>query len=180
MRPHTETARTFEAAQALGLGLGANLALTIAAQAGVVAGVPAAHEWPAAAGAMGGLVAALVHVAAIGLSADAPSRRDVVRAVVEGVFSVIVGGVSAGYLTVQVARVANMTDPADRLAVGFAVGVFAWRAAPGFIGLARGLASPKASLRAFVVRWLGLDAPGPAPVPAPVPGPAPSPEERTL
>lgn len=154
MKPPGAPSRTTETAFAFAVGFFYVLWAGVAEAAPEVVG-PLRLLWqtPAMAGALGGLVGALAHVAAITLAPVAVSRRDVRRAIIEGVFSVIVGAISAHYLTGQAARFVPHIDRADRLSVAFGVGVLAWRAAPGVLAGVR-LATQPGELKAMLLRAL--------------------------
>ena len=171
-RPSTRPApsRTAEMTAALAVGFALNLLATAAfASAGVGATLQVAAQWTGVAGSLGGLVAALMHFSAVALSSEPAEPREVRRAVVEGLFSVVVGGITASYLALRVALFFRLVDAAmvertgglppraaaDVSAVGFGIGVLAWRLAPGIIGGAKLIASPK-NLRDLFRKWLGL------------------------
>lgn len=163
--------REAETAWALAIGFMLSM-LAGVARAAAPAVAPAASpvlallvETPAFAGAMGGLVAALVHFSAIALAPVSASRRDVVRALLEGVFSVVVGAICAHFATRQVAHLVPQLDAGDRLGVGFLVGVLAWRVAPVFITLATDPGRVQrvlAGVFAGLARQLGGSVPPPA------------------
>lgn len=147
--------REVEAALALAIYFVGTLTASVA-----TAAVPAAPtasplvamiETQAFAGSMGGLVAALVHVAAIVLAPTPATGRAARVAVIEGVFSIVVGGIVGQYLTDQVAHFLPRLDQGDRQGIAFAVGVLAWRAAPIVIRFA----TDPDLVRRTLVGWLG-------------------------
>ena len=138
---------------AAGIGFMLNLAVSVAAYAGVISPRTVDPQWVAVAGAAGGLVSALVHIGVVSLGAEPVSRREVVRAAIEGLFAVLVGGLVAAYLGPQANRFFQDATPSDLRAVGFGIGMGAWRFAPGVFGAIKLLSNP-ATLRDLLLRWL--------------------------
>ena len=110
---------------ALGIGTVLNLGVSLSAYAGVLPTAALDREWStmALAGASGGLVSALVHIGVACLGAEPPTRAEIARALVEGLFAVIVGAFCAGYLGgPAAARFIPSASASDLRAVGFGVG----------------------------------------------------------
>lgn len=147
-------ARLWEPFTALGVGTVLNLTVSLSAYAGVLPAPALDPQWLAAAGAAGGLVSALVHVGVVCLGAEPPTREEITRALIEGLFAIIVGALFAGYLGPLTARLLPAAGSADLRAVSFGVGMLAWRVAPGFFGAAKLLSNP-ATLRDMAINWLG-------------------------
>ncbi|WGM45227.1 hypothetical protein KOAAANKH_00088 [Brevundimonas sp. NIBR10] len=145
--------RWLEPCSALGIGFVLNLAVSVAAWAGVISPRTVDPEWIAVAGAAGGLVSAMVHIGVVSLGPEPVERRDVVRAAIEGLFAVLVGGIVAAYLGPQAGRFFQDATPSDLRAVGFGIGMGAWRFAPGVFGALKLLSNP-ATLRDLALRWL--------------------------
>lgn len=143
---------------ALGIGAVLNLALTVAANATGIAAIIVDPQWAAWSGAAGGLVSALVHLGVVCLGAEPPTRQEILRGAIESVFAVIVGGLCAGFAVPSIIRFLHSAAPADVRAIGFGVGMLAWRVAPGVFGAAKLLSSPS-TLRDIALRWLGARAP---------------------
>jgi len=142
-----------EPCSALGIGFVLNLTVSMAAYAGVISPRAVDPEWVAVAGAAGGLVSALVHIGVVSLGAEPVGRREMVRALIEGLFAVLVGAIMAGYLGPQAARFFEGATASDLRAVGFGIGMAAWRFAPGLFGALKLLSNP-ATLRDLAIRWL--------------------------
>ena len=138
---------------AAGIGWMLNLCVSAVAYAGVINPQSVDPQWVAVAGAAGGLVSALVHIGVVSLGAEPVGRREVIRAAVEGVFAVLVGAIVAAYLGPQANRFFAEATPSDLRAVGFGIGMGAWRFAPGVFGAIKLLSNP-ATLRDLALRWL--------------------------
>ncbi len=146
---------------ALGIGTVLNLCVSLSAYADVLPAAALDREWSnmAWAGAAGGLVSALVHIGIACLGAEPPTKQEILRAVVEGLFAVVVGAFCAGYFGAPAgSRFLPTASASDLRAVGFGVGMMAYRFAPGFFGALKLLSDP-AALRDLAMRWLaGLGA----------------------
>lgn len=138
---------------AAGIGFVLNLAVSVAAYAGVISPRTVDPEWIALAGAAGGLVSALVHIGVVSLGAEAAEPREVVRGLIEGAFAVVVGALVAGFWAPAATRFWPDATPSDLRAIGFGVGMAAWRFAPGVFGAIKLLSNP-ATLRDLAIRWL--------------------------
>lgn len=101
------------------------------------------------AGAIGGLTMALIHFVGQAFAEERPSRHKVLKAAVEGLTAVIVAPGAAFYLTSQIARMFPGSESADLLWLAYAIGVFAWRVAPGVIATVQALAQPK-----YLLNWI--------------------------
>lgn len=145
--------RWVEPLTALGVGFLLNLTVSMAAYAGVISANPLDPEWVAVAGAAGGLVSALVHIGVVSLGPEPASPREILRATVEGGFAILVGALVAGYVAPQSERFWPGMTPADLRAIGFGIGMGAWRFAPGVFGAVKLLSTP-AALRDLALRWL--------------------------
>ena len=110
----------------------------------------------AVSGAAGGFVAALVHFSAIALTPPVEGQsRNVVAALTEGVFSVVVGGIAAHYLALPLATGLPWVPPSSAPVVGFGIGGFAWQTAPSFLAGVKLAASPRRIARAILQRIAG-------------------------
>jgi hypothetical protein len=152
--------RWLELPSAAGIGFVLNLTVSFAAYAGVISPAHVDPEWIAVAGAAGGFVSALVHIGVVSLGPEPVGRREVVRAILEGVFAVLVGAIVAAYLGPQASRFFQDATPSDLRAVGFGIGMGAWRFAPGVFGAIKLLSNP-ATLRDLALRWLTSMRPAP-------------------
>lgn len=131
--------RTTEALEALGIGMMLNLALGLAARAaGVSSPVDVAFS-PGLPGMAGGLVAAMIHLSAIKLG-DKAEPGELLRTWIEAAFAVVTGGFADLYLSPVLSQGAHALDPITLRAAGFMVGVGAWRTAPAWTTIARGVA----------------------------------------
>lgn len=101
------------------------------------------------AGAVGGLTMALIHFVGQAFAEERPSRHRVLKAAVEGLTAVIVAPGAAFYLTTQIALMFPGSESADLLWLAYAIGVFAWRVAPGVIATIQALAQPK-----YLLNWI--------------------------
>jgi hypothetical protein len=125
--------REAETAYALAIGFLINgLVGVAAAQAGVLSPDTVIKSY-AFAGALGGLTMALIHFVGIAFADEQHDRRKSAKAGAEGVCAIIVGSIVAAYFTPYAGRWVPRVDPADLLWLGYAIGVFAWRAMPLFI-----------------------------------------------
>lgn len=156
--------RLTETGVALGIGLVVDLIVYSTAQANAVTLAANLGDISSVSGALGGLVAAMVHFAAVALVPPSEGRtRNAGRAAVEGLFSIIVGAIVSNYLAVPMAAGLPFVPVTSAPVVGFGLGVFAWQTAPGVIGGAKMAASPKRVARALLgalSKWAG---PGDAP-----------------
>ena len=109
------------------------------------------------AGALGGLVAAMVHFAGIALVPPTEGRaRNLGRALVESLFSVVVGSIVGNYLAAPLAAGLPWVPASSAPVVAFGLGVFAWQTAPGVIGGVKLAASRQRVARALLgvlSRW---------------------------
>lgn len=138
-----------------GIGALLNLILSAAAYAGVIGADRIDPDWIFLAGAAGGIVSALVHVGVVSLGSEPATSREIMRAVIEGVFAVVVGALVARFWAAPIAlRLAPDINPSDLRAIGFGIGMGAWRFAPGLFGAVKLLSNP-ATLRDLALRWLG-------------------------
>lgn len=101
------------------------------------------------AGAVGGLTMAVIHFVGQAFADERPNRHKVVKAAVEGLTAVIVAPGAAFYLTSEIARMFPASESADLLWLAYAIGVFAWRVAPGLIATVQALAQPK-----YLLNWI--------------------------
>jgi hypothetical protein len=151
--------RLTETAVALLIGFAVSLSFYSTASASAVTIAANVADLTSVSGALGGFVAALVHFAGMALTPPAVgSGRNTVRALVEGSFSVLVGGIVAHYLAVPVAAGLPWVPVTSAPVAGFGIGVFAWQAAPGVIGGVKLFATPKNIAReigAWLVRKSG-------------------------
>lgn len=149
--------RLAETGVALGIGLCVHLMLYSGAQAASLTS-SAFTDLPAVAGALGGLVGALVHIGGVLAVPPVEGRsRNMAVTLLEAVFSVVVGGITAEYGAVPLAGVLPFVPESSAPVAGFGIGVFAWAAAPGVIGGMRLAASPKRVARAVAAnlsKWL--------------------------
>ena len=146
--------REIEVAWGLALGFLLNGVLMIAqARAGVVVTIGDVFQTNAVAGALGGLIMAMIHFVGQALSEERTPAHKKVKAAVEGVCAVITGAIAAHYFTRQLASWVPGVDQADVLWIGWAIGVFAWRVMPALIALAVMLAQPRVML-SFATGWL--------------------------
>ncbi len=153
--PRRWAVRWWEPFTALGIGTALNLAMTMAAHAAGMTPEAVEPRWIAAsAGAAGGLVSALVHISVVCLGAEPPERRDIARAVIEGLFAVIVGAAAAAFMGPSIERVLAGAKWVDLWSLNFGVGMLAWRFAPVVFGALKLLSDP-ALLRDLALKWLG-------------------------
>lgn len=153
--PRRWAVRWWEPFTALGIGTALNLAMTMAAHAAGMAPEAVEPRWIAAsAGAAGGLVSALVHISVVCLGAEPPEPRDVRRAVIEGLFAVIVGAAAGGFVGPSIERGLAGPKWVDLWSLNFGVGMLAWRSAPVVFGALKLLSDP-AMLRDLALKWLG-------------------------
>lgn len=147
--------RWWEPFTALGIGTALNLGATMAAHAAGMTPEALEPRWIAAsAGAAGGLVSAMVHVSVVCLGAEPPTRREIISAVVEGGFAVIVGAIVAAFTGPAIERVLAGAKWVDLWSLNFGVGMMAWRAAPGVFGALKLMSDPS-TLRDMAMKWLG-------------------------
>ena len=106
-----------------GIGALLNLILSAAAYAGVIGADRIDPDWIFLAGAAGGIVSALVHVGVVSLGSEPATSREIMRAVIEGVFAVVVGALVARFWAAPIAlRLAPDINPSDLRAIGFGIG----------------------------------------------------------
>jgi len=142
-----------EPCSAAGIGAALNLTVSAVAYAGVIDARAVDPQWVALSGAAGGLVSALVHIGVVSLAAEPAGRREITRALIEGAFAILVGALVAGFWGPSAARFWPAASPSDLRAIGFGVGMAAWRFAPGLFGALKLLSNP-AILRDLALRWL--------------------------
>ncbi len=87
------------------------------------------------AGALGAAMTALVLGLAIVLAAPRADVKLTRRVLIEGVASIVVGAVTASYLAPFVTHAIGAHQPGSESAVGFLVGVVAWRGLPMIVSL---------------------------------------------
>lgn len=151
--------RLAETGAALCIGFGGDLVAYSTAQANPVAVAAHMSELTSVSGALGGLVAAMVHFGAVALVPPSRDRtRDASQALVEGLFSILVGAIVAHYLAAPLAAGLPFVPVSSSPVVGFGLGVFAWQTAPAVIGGVRLAVSPKRVARALLQalsKWAG-------------------------
>lgn len=147
--------RVAEPFTVLGIGFVLNLMLSVAAYAGALNAAQVDPDWIFLSGAAGGLVSALVHVGVVSLGPEPANAREIMRATIEGVFAVVVGALVARFWAAPFAlRIWPEVSASDLRAIGFGIGMGAWRFAPGLFGAVKLLSNP-GTLRDIALRWLG-------------------------
>lgn len=86
--------------------------------------------YPAFAGAVGGVISAVLYLAVLFAAPEPPPARTVWRAVFDAIVAVVMGAIAGEYLTGVVQDALPWLHKADKVTVALAVGVVAWRVTP--------------------------------------------------
>lgn len=101
--------------------------------------VLALSTYPAFAGAVGGVISAVLYLAVLFAAPEPPGSREVWRAVFDAVVAVVVGAIAGEFLTGAVQSSLPLLHKADRVTVALALGVIAWRVTPPVVNFGTNL-----------------------------------------